>query len=34
MSKLLAALICQEVFLPEITTYQCNWITWKYRAVG
>jgi len=34
MSKLLAALVYQEVFLPDSTTYYRNWITWKYRVVG
>jgi len=33
MSKLLAALVYQEVFLPDITTYSCNWTTWKYSAM-
>jgi len=35
MSKLLAALVYQEVFYQtDITTFWCNWTTWKYRAVG
>jgi len=34
MSKLLAALVYQEVFLPDITIYKRNWTTWKYPVVG
>jgi len=34
MSNLMAGLVYQDVFLPDFTTCWCNWITWKYCAVG
>jgi len=33
MSNLLVALVYQDVLPDDITCY-CNWIRWKYLAVG
>jgi len=34
MSKVLAALVCQEVFLPDIIIYYRNRNTQNYRVMG